>query len=341
MIIRKTLSVRSILEFTGHHLLWLTGWMSAITCVFYFMDWKEVAVPWVSIPLVGTAVAFYVGFKNNQAYDRLWEARKIWSEITNDCRKLAALIKHCRSGEPNVKPEKKIRRRLLFYNIAYLYQLREQLLEPTIWEHVGTSNLAAIRNHNRKRREKLTESYKKELGDVTDRKYLSPAEELYLSKFSNKAIQLLTMQVHLIQLLFKRRDISSVQQLAIQGIVCNFLDAQGRLERIKQTPFPRKQATFSFIFVCIFVALLPFGTIGEFAKFGGFGIWLSIPVNIVIGWIYVTMELIADYSENPFEGLHNDTPMLAICRQTEIEMLQIFGEDNVPEPFHYKGGVLL
>ena len=27
--------------------------------------------------MIGTAVAFYLGFKNNQAYDRLWEALKV------------------------------------------------------------------------------------------------------------------------------------------------------------------------------------------------------------------------------------------------------------------------
>ncbi|MBL0293792.1 MAG: hypothetical protein IPQ04_05870 [Saprospiraceae bacterium] len=36
--------------------------------------WKWVALPWLPIALLGTAVAFVVGFKNN-AYDRLWEAR--------------------------------------------------------------------------------------------------------------------------------------------------------------------------------------------------------------------------------------------------------------------------
>jgi len=38
------------------------------------------------VSVIGTAVAFYVGFKNNQAYDRMWEARKIWGGIVNDSR---------------------------------------------------------------------------------------------------------------------------------------------------------------------------------------------------------------------------------------------------------------
>ncbi|WP_166557295.1 hypothetical protein [Runella sp. CRIBMP] len=31
--------------------------------------------------LIGTATAFYVGFKNNQAYGRNWEARIIWGQL--------------------------------------------------------------------------------------------------------------------------------------------------------------------------------------------------------------------------------------------------------------------
>jgi putative membrane protein len=37
------------------------------------------------------------------------------------------------------------------------------------------------------------------------------------------------------------------------------------------------------------------------------------------------MELVGDYSENPFEGLFNDVPMLSICRNIEIDLLQQLG----------------
>tara|TARA_B100000795_G_scaffold35292_1_gene23312 strand:+ start:26607 stop:26840 length:234 start_codon:yes stop_codon:yes gene_type:complete len=50
------------------------------------------AIPWLPISVVGTAVAFYVGFKNNQAYDRMWEAHKIWGGIVNESRTWGMLI---------------------------------------------------------------------------------------------------------------------------------------------------------------------------------------------------------------------------------------------------------
>lgn len=55
---------------------------------------------------------------------------------------------------------------------------------------------------------------------------------------------------------------------------------------------------------------------------------------------YVVMEMIGDYSENPFEGLHNDIPMLAICRIIEIDLLQTIGETDIPKPIQPKNDIL-
>ena len=44
------------------------------------------------------------------------------------------------------------------------------------------------------------------------------------------------------------------------------------------------------------------------------------------------MEMIGDYSENPFEGLYNDVPILNISRGIEIDIRQMLEEVNLPEP---------
>jgi len=51
------------------------------------------SMPWFPIATVGTAVAFYEGFKNNQAYDRLRKARKIWGSIVNSSRSWATSVR--------------------------------------------------------------------------------------------------------------------------------------------------------------------------------------------------------------------------------------------------------
>ncbi|WP_229212763.1 bestrophin family ion channel [Dyadobacter soli] len=313
--------------------------MTIVAITLHFFGGKYVVIPWLVLPLVGTAVAFYVGFKNNQSYDRQWEARKIWSEITNDSRKFAGMIRYYQSGEPGVHSSETIRRTVAFRHIAFLYQMREQLLVPAPWEHVSLHNTWGVGNANRRRRSRLGEQFREELDAFHSRNYLSVEENDNLSVYSNKALQILNTQMEQIQMLLDNNQISMIQQMEIQTIVCNFYDSLGRLERIKQTPFPRKYATFSFLFVCIFIFLLPFGIIGELAK-NRLEIWLSIPIGVIIGWVYLTMEMIGDYSENPFEGLHNDTPMLSICRAIEIEILEILGEVDLPEPVWPKKSIL-
>jgi len=60
------------------------------------------------------------------------------------------------------------------------------------------------------------------------------------------------------------------------------------------------------------------------------GAWLSIPFTVIVGWVFLMMELVGDYSENPFEGLGNDIPMLALCRTIEIDLKEMLGETDLP-----------
>jgi len=108
-------------------------------------------------------------------------------------------------------------------------------------------------------------------------------------------------------------------------------DQQGACERIKSYPFPRQYAHFSETFVWILITVLPFGLIGELAKYGGDSwVWLAIPMSVVISWLFYVMELIGDRSENPFENGVNDIPMSAICRTIEIDLREILKEKEIP-----------
>ena len=81
--------------------------------------------------------------------------------------------------------------------------------------------------------------------------------------------------------------------------------------------------------------------VSEFHKLGEYSAWFSIPFTILVGWVYLMMELIGDYSENPFEGLGNDIPMLSLCRVIEIDLKQMLGETDIPPAIEAKNGVLM
>lgn len=339
MIVKKYLSVKDIFRFAGQHLIWLLPWMLLVTSLYHFTHWQFIIIPWLPLSLIGTAVAFYVGFKNNQSYDRLWEARNIWGAMVNNSRKLGTMIKNYRSEEaPGLTSSDTIRKQIIYRHIGYLYQLREQLLIPTRWEHVKLNWIFG--KFNRHRREKYFKNFKEELEQLANKPYLAESEMQQLQGLNNKAVQILNIQTIAVQALFDDGEINAMQQVNLQAMLNNFYDEQGRAERIKNFPFPRQYATSSFMFVCIFVFLLPFGIVSEFAKLGDGMVWMSVPVGVIIGFVYVMMELTGDYSENPFEGLHNDIPMLAICRTIEIDMLEMIGEQHTLKPIQAKNNIL-
>ena len=97
----------------------------------------------------------------------------------------------------------------------------------------------------------------------------------------------------------------------------------------------------SVIFVGMFIFLLPFGLIPEFQKLGEHTIWIAVPVTALVSWIYLIMELVGDYSENPFEGMGNDIPMMSLCRTIEIDLKEMLGETDLPKPIETKHGILM
>ncbi len=63
-----------------------------------------IAIPWVPISMIGAAVAFYLGFKNNASYDRLWEARKIYGAIVNASRSWTFTARDFVSNQDTTEP---------------------------------------------------------------------------------------------------------------------------------------------------------------------------------------------------------------------------------------------
>ncbi|MEM6954068.1 MAG: bestrophin family ion channel [Myxococcota bacterium] len=62
---------------TRHTLFIMMLYALAACSVHHFLKLPWLTLPWQPVGLIGVALAFYLGFKNNSAYDRLWEARKI------------------------------------------------------------------------------------------------------------------------------------------------------------------------------------------------------------------------------------------------------------------------
>lgn len=323
MYASRNLSASFIFRFAWKPLLIFLIYAIIIVCLYTFAGFTFLALPFVPIGLLGTAVAFYVGFKNNSAYERLWEARKLWGSIVNLSRSFTVYVLDFAQPSESMdadalRDHKEI---LIHRHIAYINAMRIQLRMRTVWEDKNDPFMDIVKEETSFKNENLLSEIKQFLHD-------DEAEWLYNK--SNTATHILRKQSGHILHLHQQGCIDSFKHVELANMIAQFYDQQGACERIKSYPFPRQYAYFSELFVWILAIVLPFGLVGELAKLGTGYVWLTIPMSVLISWIFNVMEVIGDRSENPFENGVNDIPMTAICRTIEIDLREMLGEVDVP-----------
>jgi ion channel-forming bestrophin family protein len=312
-----------ILQFAWKYLIFYVLYSSAICFAHVNFD-LNLGLPTFPITILGTAVAFSVGLKNNSSYDRLWEARRIWGSIVNNSRTFGIFVLDYiqPKNESDTEGVRSLQRELILRHIAYINALRVQLRRNRVFHNLNSetaSKLVSDLNlaENLPTNEELV-------------KFLSKEEAEAMSKMANAATQLMRKQSETIAEAHKKHFVDKFGQVELGRLFANFYDQQGACERIKSFPYPRQFAYFSKVFVILLVILMPFGMLNEFQKIGDRHIWLTIPLHAIVSWVFVTMELVGDNSENPFENSINDVPMTAICRTIEIDLRQMLGETDLP-----------
>jgi len=288
--------------------------------------------------LIGTALAFYIGFKNNASYDRTWEARKIWGAIVNDSRSFTAMILSYISNLHNPDPLsdqelQAVKRSVIYRHLAWLAALRYQLHQHREWEHDNTAFRDYYKMNNMPR---TPEELDKALAAL-----MSPEELQAVKGASNKATQIMRLQSDALALLRRRKLIDDFRQMELQRLIAAFYDSQGASERIKNFPFPRQYASTGINLIKLFMIVLPFGLLRSFDDMGKYMVWLTVPFSAMVNWVFVLMEMIGDYSENPFEGSFNDIPIVSISRGIEIDLREMMGETDIPKPIAAMEGFLI
>ncbi|MFH7018409.1 bestrophin family protein [Flavobacterium sp. FlaQc-47] len=345
MYVNKNFSFKTLVKFTGWYLLAIVFWMAFIFFIYRFLDIKFIAIPWASVGIIGTAVSFYIGFKNYEAYERMWEARKIWGAILNVSRMwgagLRGYIKNQFSDQLLSNEEQNaIIKKLIYRHISYVYTLRDQLLVPMPWEHLSSQSFITYFNNKRLKKFGI-DMLEDDLLQEVFKKYLPKEEYEDLKRYSNMATHIIDLQSQSLMQIRKDNLISDLYHIELQKLLNELYSEQGKAERIKKFPLPRPYAYVSVVFVLIFITVLPLGLIKEFDRLGDNGSWLFIPVVSIIAWIFLLMELVGDYSENPFEGLGNDIPMFSLCRSIEIDLKEMIDDEDIPQPIAVRNGVLM
>jgi len=66
-----------------------------------------------------------------------------------------------------------------------------------------------------------------------------------------------------------------------------------------------------------------------------------VGLNTLISWIFITLELVGDYSEDPFENFASDVPISSICRNLEIDLKSMIGNTDIPGKIKDENGYLM
>nr|WP_317631417.1 bestrophin family ion channel [uncultured Flavobacterium sp.] len=249
--------------------------------------------PTIVPTVLGTGLAFFIGFNNNQAYDRWWEARKIWGGIVNDSRSFARMVLTQIPSSNDPEDEiSRMKKRLINRHIAFLYLLKDNLRDQDTRYYLN---------------------------------YISASEYLkVLENSTNKHNRVLELQAIDLEYLYKNNYIDGFKYLEFNKMLINFTDLMGKSERIKGTVFPTTYRYYTYIFTWIFIITVTL-VISDYT-----GFW-SILYASLLGYVFLTIQALGQSLVNPFENIPTGISLSQITRNIERNLLEMQGEEKLPE----------
>jgi putative membrane protein len=116
--------------------------------------------------------------------------------------------------------------------------------------------------------------------------------------------------------LYSQGKLSAEQLLLLDHELKAFTDILGACERIKATPIPYAYSMYMKKFIFIYVVSLPVGLVQAF-------FYWTIPVVLLVFYILVSIELIAEEIEDPFGTDDNDLPTDSIESKIRTNVKEI------------------
>ena len=288
MLLKRRLPISYIFKKAKRNLIIV----SVISVFIYFVQQQLIyllpQLP-ITIPVfVGTAISLILSFNLNQAYERWWEARKVWGSIVNDSRTLIVQLKSF------TKPgNEKIISEIAHRQIAWCYCLGASLRKQNATEGISP--------------------------------YLSAEDCKNLDDHQNKPLALLDQHAGSIRGLLDGGQIDTFHHVQLDSTLVRLCDGMGKAERINTTVFPTTYSLFLHSFIYIFIVLLSI----SLSEIDGF---FEIPLLIIITVPFLMLEQTVKDMQDPFSGYATDTPVTAIARTIEINLKQLIGDPDVPEP---------
>ncbi len=262
----------------------------------------------IPFTLIGLPLAIFLGFRNTAAYDRYWEARKLWGELVFRSQNLARQCQSLISAPEAATPAtaalglSDVRVRMISRAIAYAYALRDRLR--------GRQPDAAM--------ERL----------------LPAAEWQRLGGTSSDPAFLMMRMGDDLRECVREQRIDPCLAVTIDGTLSAMVASAAACERIRNTPIPFSYTLLLHRTAYLYCFLLPFGlvdTIGFMTPF----------VVGIVAYTFFGLDALGDEIEEPFGTSPNDLPLDAICRTIEISLKESIADPDLPPPITPKDYCLL
>jgi ion channel-forming bestrophin family protein len=300
---------RSLIKSAGYTWPEIAGYLAytvVVSFLYVRMGYLFLSIGSVPVTILATAVTLLLSFRNNSAYDRWWEARKIWGSVINQSRTFGM---QAMSMVLSPDPEKGVslkaqdtHQELIYRHLAYVNALRLQLRNKEV------------------------------LGEI--REFLPTKDTERIASAVNIATQLNFLQAETLSMAKAQGLISELNFISLQENLKLLYDFQGAAERIKNTPFPKIYDFGTRLVLWVFLLLLPFALLETFG-------YRTIFYSCVVSIVFIEVLRLGILMQEPFLDQPNDIPMTSICRNIEIDLRQMLGESVIPSPWKAENGVLM
>lgn len=236
--------------------------------------------------ILGFTLSLLLVFRTNTAYERWWDGRKLWGELTNVSRSFSIHM-HAILKSSDTLERKSLSRMIAAFAFCLQAHLKDEKVDADYFD------------------------------DQLKGTFFEDKVDLFANAI-HQPIEIQKALVAYVQVLFESGKLNSQEIYHFKSELFKLMDVCGGCERIKNTPIPFSYSVFLKKFIFFYVMLFPVIYCMQMSYF-------IIPVTAFILYVLASVELIAEEIEDPFNGDANDIPALEISQNIARNVRHILG----------------
>ena len=286
-----------------HHYLIIGLYVGIIAWLDIQYHLEKVNFPIALVVAPATFIGLLLGFRANSSYGRWWEARILWGAIVNDSRTwVRQLLQFDQKSNPTSQD-------------PVDDGIRQMCLRQSAWCFALCNSLRGQ-------------------DPEPDLKGLIPPDEIAgLKTQKNIPNAILQKQGRELRKLYEEGRLDHYTFVELERTLTRLTNSMGGCERIKNTVFPVSYSRMVTLLIYVFVVLLPFGLVNVHAV-------PLVATSLCLSIVFLLIDQIAQFLQDPFDGHPSDTLMQALSRTIEINIRQMLGDTELPEPVQPVNGIL-